>query len=99
MDDPDAPGGTWDHWVAFDIPVSDVIAEGAEPLGIAGRNSWGRTGYGGPCPPSGTHRYVFRVYAVAETLGLSEGAPKDDVLSALETELLADATLTGLYGR
>ena len=58
MDDPDAPGGTWDHWVAYDIPLTTEIPQGVRDLGTAGLNSWGRTGYGGPCPPRGVHRYV-----------------------------------------
>ena len=57
MDDPDAPVGTWDHWVVFNIPPSTKqINKGTEPDGVTGKNNWGRTGYGGPCPPSGTHR-------------------------------------------
>lgn len=99
MDDPDAPRGTWDHWVAFDIPVVSSIPEDVGPLGVPGENSWGRAGYGGPCPPSGTHRYVFRVYALADDLGLSEGSSKAEVLAAIGDDLLADAGLTGLYGR
>jgi len=99
MDDPDAPGGTWDHWVAFDIPVTETIPEDVGPLGVDGRNSWGRTGYGGPCPPSGTHRYVFQVIAVSGTLGLEPGATKVEVLDAVESVELAAATLTGRYTR
>lgn len=99
MDDPDAPGGTWDHWVAFDIPVTESIAEGVGDLGVGGRNSWNRTGYGGPCPPSGVHRYIFRVLALAEPIGLDEGATKGEVLAAAEPVLLAEGRLTGRYGR
>src|SRR5690606_18771768 len=61
MDDPDAPMGTWDHWVAYNVPLTESIAEGAAEVGTAGRNSWGRQGWGGPCPPGGTHRYFFRI--------------------------------------
>jgi Raf kinase inhibitor-like YbhB/YbcL family protein len=99
MDDPDAPGGTWDHWVAFDIPVSDIIEEGVGQLGVAGRNTWGRTDYGGPCPPSGTHRYFFAVYALDTTLGLPAGAEKSKVLEAIEGHVLAEARLMGRYAR
>jgi Raf kinase inhibitor-like YbhB/YbcL family protein len=99
MDDPDAPGGTWDHWVAFDIPVTGSIPDGVASLGVAGRNSWGRTGYGGPCPPSGVHRYVFKVMALSEPVGLGEGATKADVLAAARPVTLAESTLTGRYGR
>ncbi len=99
MDDPDAPGGAWDHWVAFDIRPRTDIAEAVGPLGVAGANSWGRTGYGGPCPPSGAHRYFITVFAVDTELALSPGATKSEVLAALEGHVLARATLTGTYGR
>ena len=99
MDDPDAPRGTWDHWVAYDIPVGTQIAEAVAALGTPGRNSWGRTGYGGPCPPSGTHRYVFSVYAVDSRLGLAPGADKAAVLGAIAGHVLAEARLVGLYQR
>jgi Raf kinase inhibitor-like YbhB/YbcL family protein len=93
MDDPDAPGGTWDHWVAYDIP------EGVASLGTAGRNSWGRTGYRGPCPPRGTHRYVFAAYALDTRLGLPAGAEKARLREAMEGHVLAEARLTGRYAR
>jgi Raf kinase inhibitor-like YbhB/YbcL family protein len=99
VDDPDAPSGTWDHWVAFDIPPGAEIRENVGRLGTAGRNSSGNTGYDGPCPPSGTHRYVFRVYALDTELGLAEGATKRQVLEAMEGHILSQGTLTGLYGR
>lgn len=99
MDDPDAPRGTWDHWVVYDIPGEvGEIPEGTSP-GVEGRNSWGRLGYGGPCPPSGTHRYVFRVLALDGPLELGEGATKEQVLSAAAGKILAEATLTGTYRR
>jgi Raf kinase inhibitor-like YbhB/YbcL family protein len=99
MDDPDAPGGTWDHWVAYDVAVMDAIPEGIADLGTAGRNSWGRTGYGGPCPPGGTHRYYFSVYALDAPLGLAAGADKTELLEAMEGHILAHATLMGRYSR
>jgi Raf kinase inhibitor-like YbhB/YbcL family protein len=99
VDDPDAPSGTWDHWIAYDIPVSETIPEGVATLGSPGRNSWGRSGYGGPCPPSGTHRYFFTVYALDVTLGLEAGAKKQALLEALEGHVLAEATLLGRYSR
>jgi len=99
MDDPDAPRGTWDHWIVFDMPVVDSIPEDVGSIGVAGRNSWDRVGYGGPCPPSGTHRYVFRLFALSAPLGLAEGATKADVLTAVEDSTLATATLTGTYSR
>ena len=99
VDDPDAPSGTWDHWIAYDIPVTDEISEGVTALGTGGRNSWGRSGYGGPCPPSGTHRYFFTVYALDAELGLEPGAKKQALLEAMEGHVIAEATLLGRYGR
>lgn len=102
MDDPDAPRGVWDHWVVYDVPApgeSLTIPAGVASLGTAGRNSWGRSGYGGPCPPSGIHRYFFTAYALDTALGLPPGAPKGDVLGALDGHVLAEATLMGRYGR
>ncbi len=99
MDDPDAPMGTWDHWVAYDIPVVGEVPEGIGSLGTPGGNSWRRTGYGGPCPPSGVHRYFFRVYALDARLGLPEGAAKKKVLKAMQGHVLAEATLMGRYSR
>lgn len=99
MDDPDAPVGVWDHWVAYDIAVDAAIPEDVGTLGISGQNSWGQTGYGGPCPPGGTHRYVFTAYAVDAQLGLESGATKSEVLAAISDHLLAEATLLGSYTR
>jgi len=99
MDDPDAPVGVWDHWVAFNIEPRDTIPEAIEDLGTPGNNSWGRTGYGGPCPPSGTHRYFFTVYALDTVLDLVAGSGKEDVLTATEGKVLAEATLMGRYSR
>lgn len=99
MDDPDAPGGTWDHWVVFDIPVVADIPEDVGSLGIGGVNSWGRIGYGGPCPPGGTHRYFFSLYALDAELGLAEGATKSEVLEAMAGHVLAEAMLMGRYTR
>ncbi len=95
MDDPDAPGGVWDHWVAFDIEPRETIPEAVGSLGTGGNNSWGRTGYGGPCPPSGTHRYNFTVYALNTNLELAAGSSKQQVLGALEGHVLAQARLMG----
>lgn len=99
MDDPDAPVGVWDHWVAYDIEPRQEIAEDVTTLGTPGVNSWDRPGYGGPCPPGGTHRYFFTVYALDTMLGLDAGAGKAEVLAALEDHVLAQATLMGLYSR
>lgn len=99
MDDPDAPGGTWDHWVAYDIPVTAVIPESDGRVGTAGRSTGGVAGYEGPCPPSGSHRYLFRAYALDTTLGLAAGADKAAVLAAMQGHVLAEATLMGRYAR
>jgi len=99
MDDPDAPGGVWDHWIAYDIPVTQQIPEDVASLGMAGRNSWGRTGYGGPCPPGGTHRYVFTLYALDAQLGLEPGANKAALLAAISGHVLAETVLMGRYSR
>lgn len=99
VDDPDAPVGTWDHWVAFDIAPTVEIPEDVGQIGTAGTNSWGRTGFGGPCPPSGVHRYFFKLFALDVTLGLQEGADKAEVMAALEGHVLAEATMIGRYGR
>lgn len=99
VEDPDAPSGTFDHWVAFDISPSTGIPEGVGKLGTAGVNSSGSLGYTGPCPPSGTHRYFFRLYALDTELGLSEGATKQEVLEAAEGHVLAQGTLMGTYQR
>ncbi len=99
MDDPDAPGGTFDHWVSYDIVVSDEIPAGTEP-GIPGVNSFGERGYRGPCPPPGDpHHYVFHVLALDSGLGLAEGETKAAVLAAAAGKTVAEASLTGLYGR
>lgn len=104
-DDPDAPGGTWDHWVMFNIPASIAgLPEGVRSQEISesvveGTNSWGRTGYGGPCPPSGTHRYYFKLYALDSALTLDSTAAKKDVGRAMEGHILEQAQLMGRYSR
>jgi Raf kinase inhibitor-like YbhB/YbcL family protein len=97
MDDPDAPVGTWDHWIAYDFAPTSAIPEGVGDLGTGGLNSWKETGYGGPCPPSGTHRYFFRVLALSSPLDLDEGADKGEVLAASEGHVLAEAVLMGTF--
>ena len=101
VDDPDAPMGTWVHWVAWNIPASTTaIPEGRLPAGsMEGRNSWGRTGYGGPSPPSGTHRYHFKLYAVDRPLELPRTADKQTLIDVMEGHVLARAQLTGTYRR
>jgi|TARA_B100002003_G_C14057583_1_gene509216 Raf kinase inhibitor-like YbhB/YbcL family protein len=99
-DDPDAPVGTWDHWIVFNIPAdTKEIVKGQEPRGLGGKNSWGKTGYGGPCPPSGTHRYFFKLYALDSELSLQEGADKAEIEKAMEGHILAQTELMGTYQR
>lgn len=95
-DDPDAPGGTWDHWIVINIAPTQTIAENSVP-GTQGKNSWGRNDYGGPCPPSGTHRYFFKLYALDTQLNLSEGASKKEVENAIKGHILEQTELIGLY--
>ncbi len=106
-DDPDAPMGIWVHWVIYNIPAKtkglpeDVSASKAtlKNGAIQGTNSWGRIGYGGPCPPSGTHRYFFRLYAVDTSLDLKPGATKAQLLKAMEGHILAECELMGRYAK
>ena len=98
MDDPDAPMGTWDHWILFNIDSNtELISEDSEPTSTKGVNSWGKTGYGGPCPPSGTHRYFFKLYALDVEIDLTDGASKQDLLNAMEGHVLEEAALMGTY--
>jgi len=99
MNDPDAPSGTFTHWVLFNLPA-DVreLAEGETPAAaVSGRNDYGDLGYGGPRPPSGTHRYFFRIYALDTKLNLREGASAKDMEDAMETHVLENAELMGRY--
>jgi Raf kinase inhibitor-like YbhB/YbcL family protein len=96
MDDPDAPGKTFDHWIVYDIPVTDRVEEGANP-GTPGFNHFGKNGYGGPCPPSGTHRYFFKLYALDQVLDLPAGLGKGDVTKAMQGHILDQAELIGVY--
>ena len=100
VDDPDANG--WVHWVAFDIPAATTaLAEGASGTGgfTEGRTTWGSRGWRGPCPPSGTHRYVFELFALDRALGLGDGATADDLRRAMKGHVLGAAKLLGRYRR
>ena len=100
MDDPDATIGVWNHWVMWNIPLVSLIEEGKVPAGaIRGMNSFKKMDYGGPCLPSGTHRYIFKLYALDKTLNLPEGAKKEEVENAMEGHIVAQTKLTGLYKR
>jgi Raf kinase inhibitor-like YbhB/YbcL family protein len=106
-DDPDAPAGTWVHWVLYDVPgtagqlpeavdTKPTLADGSRQ----GTNDFKRTGYGGPCPPRGApHRYFFKLYALDSALGLAPGATKAQVLKAMEGHVKGQAELMGRYGR
>ncbi|MBT4511635.1 MAG: YbhB/YbcL family Raf kinase inhibitor-like protein [Chloroflexi bacterium] len=105
-DDLDAPSGTWVHWVIYNLP-SDVrslpeavtsdanLADGSSN----GKNSWGELGYDGPSPPSGTHRYYFKIYALDTILDLEPGASNNDLIEAMDTHVLADGELMGTYSK
>ena len=105
-DDPDAPMGPWVHWVLYDLPAADrelpehVPADGQMRVGgRQGTNDFRRTGYGGPCPPGGTHRYFFKLLALDRTLGLPAGQTQKQVERAIRGGLLAEAQLMGRYHR
>jgi Raf kinase inhibitor-like YbhB/YbcL family protein len=105
-DDPDAPMGTWVHWVIYDIPpTATMLAEGITREkdlpggGTQGINDFRKIGYGGPCPPGGTHRYFFKLYALDTMLGLKPGITKDQLLKAMRGHILAEAQLMGTYRR
>ncbi|MBI4425040.1 MAG: YbhB/YbcL family Raf kinase inhibitor-like protein [Elusimicrobia bacterium] len=106
-EDPDAPGGLWVHWVAYDLPASLLgLPEGVPRRpevpggGLQGVNDFGRAGYGGPCPPHGPHhRYYFRLYALDRKLGLPPKASRRDLLAAMEGRVVGQAELMGRYKR
>jgi len=104
VEDPDAPGGTWDHWVLFNIPGDSMgMPEDVPALpklndgSVHGNNSWPKLGYGGPCPPSGAHRYFFRLYALDAMLPLKPGADKAAVQAAMDGHVLATGELLGTF--
>lgn len=107
VEDPDAPSGTWIHWVVYDLPgEARSLPEGVSSTetlprgGAQGRNDFGRIGYGGPCPPPGRpHRYFFRLYALDSKVNLPPGASKAQLLRAMEGHVKSEAQLMGVYGR
>ena len=105
-DDPDAPMGTWVHWVIYkispqvkglteNIPTEKKLSSGM----VQGMNDFGRIGYGGPCPPGGTHRYFFKIYALDAVINLEPGATKAQVLRAIQGHILEETQLIGKYKR
>ena len=108
VDDPDAPMGIWVHWVVFNIPANtrslpedvQITEKNIKPNMISmGKNSWGDLRYGGPCPPSGTHRYYFKLYALDTTISLLPGASKEQVLKAMQGHVLAEGELMGTFSK
>lgn len=101
MDDPDAPMGDWVHWVVWNIPPRtwEIPGNSLPPQAVQGKNDWHRNSYGGPCPPSGTHRYFFRVYALDTTLHLGNSTTKGDLERAMQGHILAKGELMGTYKR
>lgn len=99
MDDPDAPMGTWVHWVLFNIPadVTGIPEDSVPDDAVQGLNSWPKNNYGGPCPPSGTHRYFFKLYALDAELDLDDTATKKDVEQVMQGHIIEKAELIGLY--
>jgi Raf kinase inhibitor-like YbhB/YbcL family protein len=104
--DPDAPAGAWTHWLVYNLPAATMglienmpVQEKVVGGGLQGKNDFGKIGYGGPCPPSGTHHYFFKVYALDTELSIKPGATKDQLLKAMEGHILAQGQLMGIYSR
>jgi len=98
MDDPDAPRGIFVHWLLWGLAPHSTIVEKTNQ-GVSGTNSFGKIGYGGPCPPSGTHRYYFRVFALDNSPDLEPRADKDTLLDAMRGHIIAKGELMGLYSK
>lgn len=101
VDDPDAPSKVWVHWVVYNInPSTREVKENSIPQGgIEGMTDFGKPGYGGPCPPSGVHRYFFKLYALDSLLDLSQGTTKDQIEKTMRRHVIDEADLIGLYSR
>ena len=100
VDDPDAPSGLFTHWIVWNIsPQTNVIAEGSAPKGVQGTSDFGKSGYGGPCPPSGTHRYYFKIFALDRELDLSSGAKRSHLDAAMKGHVVAQGELMGRYSK
>lgn len=106
VEDPDAPSGVFTHWLVYDMPAErHQLDEGVDSHpelpsgGTQGKNDFGKTGFGGPCPPSGMHRYVFRLFALDQTLDMAPGATKGDLLKFMDGHVLETAEITSTYTR
>jgi Raf kinase inhibitor-like YbhB/YbcL family protein len=100
VDDPDAPMGTWVHWLVWNIPANKTgFSKGENITYPQGKNDFGNSDYGGPCPPSGTHRYFFKLYALDTTLKLNKGSTKKQLESAISSHIIEEAQLIGTYER
>jgi Raf kinase inhibitor-like YbhB/YbcL family protein len=106
VNDPDAPGGSWIHWVLYNVPADNIgfvenvpVSETLKAGGFQGKNDFGKIGYGGPCPPSGTHRYFFKLYAVDAELPLKAGATWPELEKALDDHVVGQGQLMGTYQR
>ena len=99
-DDPDAPTGLFTHWLVWNIPPqTNSIGEGSAPKGVQGASDFGKSGYRGPCPPPGTHRYSFKIFALDRELDLSSGAKRSQVDAAIKGHVIAQGDLVGRYAR
>ena len=100
VDDPDAPSGLFTHWAVWNIsPQTSTIAEGSTPKGVHGTNDFGKSGYGGPCPPSGAHRYYFKIFALDRELDLPVGAKRSQLDAAMKGHVIAQGELMGRYAK
>jgi Raf kinase inhibitor-like YbhB/YbcL family protein len=100
VDDPDAPSGLFTHWMVWNLsPQTSTVAEGSAPKGVQGTSDFGKSGYGGPCPPSGTHRYYFKIFALDRELDLSSGAKRAQLDAAMKGHVVAQSELMGRYSR
>ncbi|PUZ23423.1 YbhB/YbcL family Raf kinase inhibitor-like protein [Chitinophaga parva] len=96
VEDPDAPNGTFDHWICWNIAPAGELPENGIP-GVSGKNSTGKTGYHPPCPPQGAHRYIFHVFALDSMLELAAGATRHDLEHAMQAHIIAEGSITGIY--
>jgi len=101
VDDPDAPGGLFTHWLVWNMdPKTAEIGENSSPAAaVQGKNDFGKSGYGGPCPPSGTHRYYFKIFALDQALGLKPGAKRAEIDASMQGHVIAHGELMGRYVR